>query len=956
MVSQSDSNSPETVFCDLTGKSLSERLAANPAFQEALRKHAGGGIFTFPLSKETIEVRVIPRGEKLLVVLVPPASHPAFSSLVAQDGEDIFYRIRLSPERFFEYVSPSVTALTGYTPEEHYLNPDLGFHIVHPEDRSLLGAILQGKAWGKPVTLRMVRKDGSILHVEQVNIPVYDALGELVAIEGIARDVSEQEHLAHAVEAKSREFEGLLENMINAFVVHEGIFDETGRFVDFRILYVNRAYERVVGVQREAILGKTARELWPGMEEEWFRYHAAVATTGVPQTFELYHTPTGRYYRCHAYRPAGETKRYCVVFDDVTALREAAEREAYLKRLLFAIRNVNQLITQEENPHHLARRACEKLTEAMGVMGAWIVFLEEEKGWIACGEGIPGLRQEIECGFLPPCVERVLREEILCIGEVASECPPCPLTEVYPQHSAVVLPLSFEGETYGVLGVSIPQTFRNDPEVQDLLREISQDLGFAFYKIKMRKALQVVEERYRLLTENIPGVVYLCYPEVPWVMLYLNERIQDLTGYPREEFLAGRITYASLCHPEDLPEMERAIAEALRTRTTFHLRYRLRHRNGMYLWVEEWGTGIFEGEKAVYLEGFIQDVTERKLAEERIQYLATHDQLTGFYNRIFLRDFLREPPLPFPLGLLLYDVNGLRLVNEAFGEKTGDQLLQHFAEVLRLSCPPEAYLFRFGGDEFLALLPSASEETLQRTASSLREQGKNANAPFAPLSFSLGFTLWEDPREPFEVALSRAEKWLHRRKLTETRSTHSAIISLLERSLHETTQETEEHAHRVVELSRRLGEALNLREEELEELELLARLHDLGKIAVPRAILEKSAPLTPEEWEVIKTHPEVGFRIAQASPELIPIAPAILSHHEHYDGTGYPRGLRGQEIPLLSRIVSVVDAYDVMRSGRPYKPPMTKEEALRELQRFRGLQFDPLVVDAFLRLLKDGNL
>jgi PAS domain S-box-containing protein len=259
---------------------------------------------------------------------------------------------------------------------------------------------------------------------------------------------------------------------------------------------------------------------------------------------------------------------------------------------------------------------------------------------------------------------------------------------VYPQHSAVVLPLSFESETYGVLGIAIPQTFRNDPEVQDLLREISQDLGFAFYKIKMRKALQVVEERYRLLTENIPGVVYLCYPEVPWVMLYLNERIQDLTGYPREEFLAGRITYASLCHPEDLPEMERAIAEALRTRTTFHLRYRLRHRNGMYFWVEEWGTGIFEGEKAVYLEGFIQDVTERKLAEERIQYLATHDQLTGFYNRIFLRDFLREPPLPFPLGLLLCDVNGLRLVNEAFGEKTGDQLLQHFAEVLRLSCPP----------------------------------------------------------------------------------------------------------------------------------------------------------------------------------------------------------------------------------------------------------------------------
>lgn len=644
-----------------------------------------------------------------------------------------------------------------------------------------------------------------------------------------------------------------------------------------------------------------------------------------------------------------------MVFHDVTAIKRAAEREEYLRRMLAAIRNVNQLITQEEDPHRLAEGACQKLTESMGVFNAWMVLFEKDKvkDFVTCGEPVlEALREEIAHGLLPPCVTLAREGKTLYVQDVAKSCPECSLGGSYTGRSGVVLPLAFRGELYGVLGVSVPLRFFEDPEVRDLLQEVAQDLGFAFYKIVLRQTLKAVEERYRLLAENMPGAVYLCLPEVPWPMLYLNNRIADLTGHPREDFLEGRITYASLCHPEDLPAMESAIAEALRKRTPFHLVYRLRHQDGNYRWVEEWGTGIFEGETVRYLEGFIQDVTERKLAEDRMYYLATHDPLTGLYNRLFLREFLQKPSLPRPLGLILCDVNGLHLVNEAFGEEVGDELLKHLAEILRLACPPEALLFRFGGDEFLVLLPRASEQALKGLSHKLREEAKRENPLSVPLSFSLVFTLWEGDREPFEVALSRAEEWLRRRKLTEDRSAHSAIIALLERSLHETTQETEEHARRMVRLCRILGEVLDLREEELEELELFARLHDLGKIAVPRAILEKPGPLTPEEWQVVRQHPEVGFRIAQASPELLPIAVAILSHHERFDGTGYPRGLRGEAIPLLARILSVVDAYDVMRSGRPYKPPMSKEEAIRELRRCRGTQFDPRVVDAFLRLLE----
>ena len=151
-------------------------------------------------------------------------------------------------------------------------------------------------------------------------------------------------------------------------------------------------------------------------------------------------------------------------------------------------------------------------------------------------------------------------------------------------------------------------------------------------------------------------------------------------------------------------------------------------------------------------------------------------------------------------------------------------------------------------------------------------------------------------------------------------------------------------------MARRVGKVLELWEDDLNNLDLLARLHDLGKIAIPRHILNKPSSLTPREWKLIEKHPEVGYRIAESSPDLLPIAQAILAHHERWDGTGYPRGLQGDVIPLLSRIIAVVDAYDVMTGGRPYKEPMSLKDAVAELKRCAGSQFDPRVVEAFIRI------
>ena len=191
---------------------------------------------------------------------------------------------------------------------------------------------------------------------------------------------------------------------------------------------------------------------------------------------------------------------------------------------------------------------------------------------------------------------------------------------------------------------------------------------------------------------------------------------------------------------------------------------------------------------------------------------------------------------------------------------------------------------------------------------------------------------------------------MYKRKLLETRSLHSSIIASIKTTLFEKSNETEAHATRLATMTKQLGQALGLSEDDLVALELFSTLHDIGKISIDREILTKPGRLTDGEWDEIKKHPEVGYRIAQASPELRPISDLILTHHEHWDGTGYPQGLSGEKIPLLARILAVVDAFDAMTEDRSYRPALSRDIAIAEIRRNAGKQFDPKITDLFLQM------
>lgn len=339
-------------------------------------------------------------------------------------------------------------------------------------------------------------------------------------------------------------------------------------------------------------------------------------------------------------------------------------------------------------------------------------------------------------------------------------------------------------------------------------------------------------------------------------------------------------------------------------------------------------------------------------------YLSHHDSLTGAYNRTYIEsieeDLNAEDKLP--TTVIVGDINGLKRINDIYGHSVGDEVVIAAGNIFREYVGEKGIVARWAGDEFTAVLPNTDwKEGLvvcREISHSCSQMEPDPVAPNIALGVATRATLEQSLRDTWIAAEDR----MYTNKLAGSTSGRGRLLHSLRQALAESTHETQQHSSRLHFLATELGKVMGLSAGALDDLALLADFHDIGKIGIPDAILQKPGPLTPPEWDMMMAHPEIGARIVGGCYELEHIADAILSHHERWDGTGYPNGLAGDEIPLISRILAIVDAYDAMTSDRPYRTAMSRKEALKEIQRCSGTQFDPNLVEVFVKMMEEIDL
>jgi diguanylate cyclase (GGDEF)-like protein/PAS domain S-box-containing protein len=465
-------------------------------------------------------------------------------------------------------------------------------------------------------------------------------------------------------------------------------------------------------------------------------------------------------------------------------------------------------------------------------------------------------------------------------------------------------------------------------------------------RIRSREMLK----RYKMLSDSTTDVIlFVGYPDGR--IIEANQAAIEAFGYDAQELLS--LTIHDLRDESDIEDIGIQLEKALKG-IRFETIHRRKDGSTFPVEVNSIG-GVLEGQQV--LLSICRDITERKRFEEQLKYLSRHDHLTGLYNRMVFDEKLiqLEKNPPYPFAVVICDIDGLKMINDTFGHEAGDRFIKAAANNIKKAVRKQDFLARTAGDEFAIIMPHADKDIAEKTIEKIRQATKKCKEHRLPIPLyvSIGYAIVDDENTLIKEAQKTAENNMYREKLHHGRSKKSSIIKTLVKMLEARDIITQGHSHRTEKLAVKLAQMMNMNQRQIDDIKLLAIFHDIGKVGVPDNILFKKGPLTYEERLKMQRHTEIGHRIAVSSPELAHISDWILLHHEWWDGNGYPLGIKGEEIPLECRILAIVDAYDAMTKNRPYRSAMTHEEAMAELKRCAGTQFDPSLVELFLKILED---
>jgi len=499
--------------------------------------------------------------------------------------------------------------------------------------------------------------------------------------------------------------------------------------------------------------------------------------------------------------------------------------------------------------------------------------------------------------------------------------------------------------------------------VEDKNGEFTDSEGFILDITNIKqaeKALRESEDRFRTIFEEAPLGIGIFDTKTGFVY-QLNSKFCEILGRTPQEL--QNLDWKNYSHPDELQEnIDKLNLLKKKKNNGFSMDKRYFKPDGSIIWVNMI-VAPFKSETINYMHlCMIEDITLNKEKEQEIAYLSYHDILTGLYNRTFFEE--EEKRLDrsriIPLSIIMGDVNGLKLINDSFGHVAGDVLLKEIAKILKNVCREEDFVSRIGGDEFVIFLnqtgATGAEKVCSRIYKSCKDYVKSNGRKTFYLSISLGFATKLKANQSIDELLKEAEDMLYKRKNEEKKKVRKTIMGAVKNELILKSNQSESQRNQLMKISNELGAKLNLSMNKLNELELLMEIHNIGKLTLSEDILLKDPlKLSIAELFEFQKHPENGYRIALGAPELKNIAEEILSHHEHWDGSGYPKRIRGERIPFLSRIVCVMDTYDELTKGGKLKNKKDYDKVLELMSSFSGTYFDPEVIKAFLDIVENND-
>lgn len=523
-----------------------------------------------------------------------------------------------------------------------------------------------------------------------------------------------------------------------------------------------------------------------------------------------------------------------------------------------------------------------------------------------------------------------------------------PLKKGYPEghvdlKNFMSIPIFSDDQLVAVVGLGNKKTDYDDIDVYELTM-LMNGIWVSVEKREIQNQVNDLLARTQSMFNEHEAIMMLIEPE--------NGRIVDANpaavafyGYTKAELLAMTVYDINMVDPKMI---EVFLVESLEQKQPYHT-VSNRLKSGAIRIVDVYSCPI-SSEVGTLFYSIIFDVTEREQALNEIKYISYHDHLTDLYNRRYFDQVLTKLNTPdqLPLAVIMADINGLKLINDSLGHQAGDRQLIRVSQLIKTACDDTAIVARIGGDEFAVILPRANHLKTQKLIKEMKYLASLSQPENITLTVAFGYAIKTDTKSSFNDILAEAENQMYRRKMYEGTSSRNQSVNIVMNALFEKSAREMDHSRRVGSIATLIAKTMNADTAVVQQIETAGFLHDIGKIGIDEQILNKPGKLDPFEWKEIQRHPEIGWRILGNTSDFSELSNIILNHHERWDGTGYPRGIAGPAIPLQSRIIALADAYDAMTNNRTYRKALTNSQAVEEIKRHAGKQFDPDLVAIFL--------